>query len=187
MSSSGEGDLDEILRTLQAFPESEDGWNRLFRVVWPYLLAAALRSLGSSYRASAPDIAQEVFLQLARAPLFDRFQDGKRLRNYLATVTRSRAYDFLRREGRITPTAALDELSELAVETEAADAYESSALLRGIRASLSAADRDLLDRMLLGYSRPELAEQLGISEVAARVRVHRLRLRVQAYIDDHQT
>jgi RNA polymerase sigma factor (sigma-70 family) len=143
-----------------------------------------VRTLGPAHAESAKDIGQEVFLQLARAPLFERFENGKRLRAYLATVTRNRAYDYLRREGRITPTAAMDELTELAIEAEAADAYASNALLGAIRAILSATDRDLLDRLLLGYSAPEVASQLEISDVAARVRIHRLRARIQTYIEE---
>ncbi|HEX6913226.1 MAG TPA: hypothetical protein VF142_22635, partial [Longimicrobium sp.] len=84
--------------------------------------------------------------------------------------------------GKIIPTDSMVELAEIAIQAEAADAYETSTLLRDIRAMLSIADRDLLDRVLLGYSSQELAQHLEISDVAARVRLHRLRSRIEEFL-----
>lgn len=45
---------------------------------------------------------------------------------------------------------------------------------------LDAEDRQLVELRLQGYSSPEIAERLGISAVAARVRLTRLRFKLQA-------
>lgn len=174
---------DELLAALQAEPQSEEHWTALYGLLAPYLLAVAFRALGIDHGASAHDILQETFAQLARAPVFSRFEDFARLRAYLSTVAVSRAYDLLRREGRTRTNVRIEAAIHEDIRQSAEDIYAASELLGRIHSRLSTSDRELLDQVLWGNGAPEIAERFGITPVTARVRLHRLRNRIGAIIN----
>lgn len=172
--------VDAALADLQANPGSQAAWDTLYRLLWPFLVASAYRIVGAD---NAEDVAQDAFLALMRTPLLERFANGARLRAYLGTAVRHRSYDLIRRERRLVPADELEELATASIEAELEEVYQADELLSRIRDSLSPADRNLLDRVLLGFSAQEIAEQVEITYVAARVRVYRLRERIQGYLD----
>lgn len=126
-------------------------------------------------RALAEDIVSETFVRvLTRAPHIET----KTARAYLLAVARNAFLDGVRRkprsaplsdnleEARIDPDSRLDDRARLAAVLRALDR-----LPEGTRAAfLLRVDHDL------PYT--EIASALGISVAAAKVRVHRARLRI---------
>lgn len=125
------------------------------------------------------DLTQEVlgrvYLELSRG----RFRGDSSLETYARSVARNTCLEYLRRERPMAP-----------LEAERPAAHASSPETRLLRAeqvdrafhaleSLPRSSLDLL-RMIfverLGYT--EIALQLGVSESALRVRLHRCRLRI---------
>jgi RNA polymerase sigma factor (sigma-70 family) len=175
-------ELDAILPRLQADPEAHAGWSALHGTLWTYLVTVAHRILGPDHGAMAPDVVQDVFTRFSRAPLFSRFSNGASLRAYLAKATRNRAYDVLRSTHLLEPLDEVEELFALAQQAEVEERLQADELLLAIRKGLKPADRDLLDRLLLGHSTQEIAADLGLDYVAARVRIHRLRKRIDGQL-----
>jgi RNA polymerase sigma factor (sigma-70 family) len=171
--------IEEALEALQMDPRSDQHWIALHDLLRPFILATAYRILGPTFAAQAQDIAQETFLQLWRAPVFDQFQNTAKLRGYLRTVAQNRAIDFLRTQGRTPPNISLGGDFYLDLKATADEYYAADELMRRLNRALNPSDRKLLDLVLLGYAAPEVAAHLEISDVAARVRLHRLRDRIR--------
>ena len=176
-------DPDRLLDALKAEPESDTHWNLLYGTLAPYLLTVAHRILGVEHGHAAEDVVQETWTQLARAPIFSRFATFAKLRSYAALVTQSRAYDQLRRSRRSSRDAEILALFEHEVRAYVEEVYAADEMLNHLRSNLRAGDQEILDEVLRGGGATEIARVLGISAATARVRLHRLRLRVRALLD----
>lgn len=89
------------------------GWGRLVMTFGPIIYRWA-RSSGVR-EADAQDIMQDVFATLARSiDQFERQKESGSFRAWLATITRSRVRDFLRKEARhVPPTGGTDALQQM--------------------------------------------------------------------------
>jgi RNA polymerase sigma factor (sigma-70 family) len=161
-------------------PSDEEAWNIVYRGLWPTVFATAYRIL-SGDRAEAEDVAQTVFIRLVRGDTINRIRDEIHLRAYLAKMARLTAIDHLRmRYTAKRDTILLDTFVDPGVSPEIS--LERDDLLEKMGQKLSVPDQQLLEFLLHGYSGAEIAGQLGITHVAVRVRLHRLRQRLAAYL-----
>jgi RNA polymerase sigma factor (sigma-70 family) len=132
------------------------------------------RMVGST---TADDLTQTSFLSVVRSR--DRFQRGARFRPWLYAIASNAARDHLRR-ARFEQPADDGELPEQAVETPLPD----PALKKAVHAALAQLPLQQREAILLhrfeGFSFSEIAETLGLSESAVKVRAHRgyVRLRL---------
>ncbi len=131
------------------------------------------------------DLAQETFLKAWRA--LDRFDGRAPLEHWLARIAVRVALDHLRRQKRRPAEVALSELGQEALEwlgadepRPAPDAPAAAELLDVAMSRLSPADRVVLTLLELEErSVKDIAQLLGVSAVAVRVRALRARRRLR--------
>ncbi len=148
----------------------EAAFTELFARLSPAVLGFVVRMLRD--RALAEDVVQTTFLSVVRGR--GRFEDGQKVRPWVFTIAANAARDALRyRARRPEATTANGRLLDGSTQPNHADPLvirevESAiaALPEGQRAAV------LLHRLSgLGFS--EIAEILGVSVSAAKVRAHR--------------
>jgi RNA polymerase sigma factor (sigma-70 family) len=166
----------ENLMVTQVASELEE----LYRAHHSRVLKAAYRVTGSM--ADAEDVAQSVFLRLARKEI-DRSRITN-LESYLHRAAVNAALDLIRSRG-----------NREAVPVEAADVLEANASLSPERAHSSSELRDWLRRELAqinpraaemftlryieGRDNPEIAEMMQTSQAVVAVTLHRTRARLK--------
>lgn len=188
MSDAEPDSVDAALERLGLSATDAAAWAVLFRRTWPYVLGLSRSFLGRSTRlAAAEDVAQEVFLLLARALHRGRLRrprDEAELRVLLLVMTRNHAADALRREHR----RRRDTGRQLALTGEGpatsgsaspAAPLEHRELLDKLLARLGSGDRQLVLLLLDGYSPADAARQLGISLKTVRRRQQHIRTVLQ--------
>ena len=125
-------------------------------------------------RALADDLTADAFVRLWTAPGEVRLPT---IRAYLCTIVRNLYVSHLRKARRV---AVLDEALPDPVDRVVAPLErrsETEAAWRAL-AMLSAADREALLMRVADMSYAEIAESLNITVAAAKVRIHRARVRV---------
>ena len=125
-------------------------------------------------QALADDLTADAFVRLWTAPGEIRMPT---IRAYLCTIVRNLHVSHFRKTRR---TTALDESMPDPVDRVAAPVErrsEAAAALRAM-ATLSADDRTALSMRVAGLSYAEIAQALDITVTAAKVRIHRARVRV---------
>jgi len=136
--------------------------------------------------ALAEEVFQDTFLTAWRNA--DRWRGEGSVRNWLLGMARRKAAHTWRR--RVGEPAEHEPLHELGLaagwgadpEAAASAAEDREALLRAL-AMLSETDQTILGLCdLEGHSGPEAAQLLGLTANAARVRLHRARLRLMAVL-----
>jgi RNA polymerase sigma factor (sigma-70 family) len=138
-------------------------------------LRVARRLVRSS--AEAEDLTQTAILNVLRHA--NNIEDSAHVKAYLLTAVRNLWRNQLRQRGRrrFVGADAADHLAseDLGPEEQALNLLDA-ALARVAFASLSRTSQQILSlRYIHGFGFVELAEQLGISPVAARQRAHRAR------------
>jgi RNA polymerase sigma-70 factor (ECF subfamily) len=125
-------------------------------------------------RALADDLTADAFVRLWTAPGEIRMPT---VRAYLCTIVRNLHISHFRKERR---TTALDESVPDPVDRVAAPVERRSEAAAAVRAmaTLSVDDRAALSMLVAGLSYVEIAQALGITVTAAKVRIHRARVRV---------
>ncbi len=91
---------------------------------------------------------------------------------WIVAITRNKMIDEIRRRGRRTevPIDGLLDILEAPGQDDASNTYDAGRILDG----LSGKARDIVKSIAIdGYSTREVAERLGMSEVAVRVQLHR--------------
>jgi RNA polymerase sigma factor (sigma-70 family) len=174
--------LDEVVRKLVSTPKNNEAWEELFCLTWPYVLALAHRHLSGPRRASdAEDLAQEVFLKLARVWHAGQVKarDGNALLAILAVTTRQLSIDRARHQHRLRRDSS-KEVSTQSV-AEPADIFDGpseaewSDLLRVVSCELSADERQILDMRLQGYELAEIAGRLGVGTRTTERKLFRIK------------
>jgi RNA polymerase sigma-70 factor (ECF subfamily) len=129
----------------------------------------------------AEDLLQEAFLRLydRRA----RFKPGSRFAPWLYAIAHHLAIDALRRERRLIP---LDDVPEGATASTLCDDLVRAEVAGAVRVAIAALPVDqrvaLVLREYEGFSYREIADIVGCREEAARVRCHRARLALKAWL-----
>jgi RNA polymerase sigma factor (sigma-70 family) len=120
--------------------------------------------------AAADDVTQTTFLSVVRSR--GRFQAGARFRPWLYAIASNAARDHVRRARFEQPTDSGD-LPEQVTEDVLPDPALEAAVQRAL-AQLPLAQREaILLHRFQGFSFAEIAETLGLTESAVKVRAHR--------------
>jgi RNA polymerase sigma-70 factor (ECF subfamily) len=141
----------------------------VFRVHQPRLLRF-LRSLGPAY---AEDVAQQVWLEVARA--LPRFEgDAEDFRRVLYTIARRRMIDAFRASGRRLDDPAGDDLPEATAPDGPEVHLDRVAWAEAVLRRLPASQAEVVVlRVIEGFSVDEVAEMTGRSPGSVRVLAHR--------------
>jgi RNA polymerase sigma-70 factor, ECF subfamily len=166
----------ETIMVTQAATELEE----VFRAHQACVLKAAYRVTGSM--ADAEDVAQSVFLRLARGTV-----DHSRISNLQSYLHRSAvnaALDLIRSRGHreVVPVEVADELHcnpSLSPE-RAHSSMEIKNWLRGELAKLSPRTAEMFTlRYIEGLDNPEIARMMNTSQAVVAVTLHRTRARLK--------
>ncbi len=130
-------------------------------------------------QSTADDLTQNTFLSVVRSA--DRFQRGARFRPWLYAIASNAARDFVRRARFEQPT---DDgvLPEQGVEPNLPD----PSLEKAVHAALAQLPVQQREAIFLhrfeGFSFGEIAEALGLTESAVKVRAHRGYVRLRSLL-----
>ena len=129
----------------------------------------------------AQDLVQQTFLHLHRARA--DFREGATLRPWLYTIASNVRRMHFRTKGRKPETALDPDVHPPAVDPDASTVQER--LVRRALDQLDAGQRDVLVlHWYEGLSYPEVAQVLGISPSAAKVRAHRAMKRLKSMLEE---
>lgn len=154
----------------------------LFERYAPLLLRAMLREL--FVREEANDLVQQTFLQLHRARR--DFDPGQKLKPWVFTIAMNLKREYFRRKKR-RPERSLDAESvpEPAVAARGAEQVEARRTLSKALADLPADQREVIElHWFDGLEFPEVAEVVGASVSAVKVRAHRGYVRLRLALGD---
>lgn len=179
----------ESLRALGVDRRDNEGWRAIIRLSFPIALATANRILRGNLDL-AKEASWQAFARIARYAdfqLLSLMEPGAFLR-YLKQITRRTSYDLLRLLARFSPEvqsdlSLLDETFQSNAPTPE-QTLQADELRAEIVAILDPLEQRLLNLVLEGFSLTEMGEGLGISYVAAGVRLHRLREKIRNYLKD---
>lgn len=141
----------------------------------------------------ARDVVQEAYLRAWSA--LPRFRGDAQFSTWMYRITANAAYSATKRSRR-QRTESLDTIpdpTELRIDARPEEAAESAALLARLEGALDELPPKLRVLVVLkdvyGLSHEEIAEELGISVAAAKVRLHRGRkkLRDLLYEDERRS
>jgi len=146
----------------------------------------ARRLVGDPHMAS--DVAQEALIRAWRA--LPRFRGDSRLSTWLYRITVNTAWTHKKRAGRNRATSIDDHLDVAA--PAGADHPEVAGEILELRGRLRLALDRLPDAQrevvvlkdIYGWSHSEIAESMGISVTAAKVRLHRARARLARDLEE---
>lgn len=170
----------------QAFEELVRRHQRLvFNIIYHYL----------GQREVVEDLAQEVFLKVFRT--LGTFDPSRPLAPWISRITANCCLDQLRRRKRRRVTLFSDlsrdeerqveEVFDQSVHGEGltvTEAEDSLKLLESLMGILNKKDRMVFTlRELEGQSYAEIAEAMGVSELAVRIRVSRARRKLQERLE----
>lgn len=184
--------LDEAVVKLTSTPRDSTAWEQLFILTWPYVLALAHRYLRGPHHlnlADAEDLAQEVFLKLARAWHARQIEvrDGNALRTLLAVMTRRLAIDNVRSQRRlrrdIRKEVPTQDMAEPADTSTGMSEVEWEDLLRMVARQLTEDERRVLEMRLQGYEVTEIATRLDVATRTIERRLARLRKLLQRHLN----
>lgn len=169
--SPGEGERDAL-------------WHRFHH----RLVIVGMRRLGS--RADAEDAAQETLQRVTRALNENRLREAEALPGFVLQTAVHVCQQWLRKRGR--EHRALDGYAQEPSNTEVASHAltgliddERRKVVRGALNSLPADERYLLEQLYVQDADPQqLAERLGITPGALRVRKHRILKRLSELLRD---
>jgi RNA polymerase sigma factor (sigma-70 family) len=168
---------------MSAYAAGDDG---AFRVIFeryaPVLLRAMLREL--YVREEANDLVQQTFLQLHRARR--DFDSGQKLKPWVFTIAMNLKREYFRRKKR-RPERSLeaDTAPEPAVAARGAEQVEARRSLMRALEQLPADQREVIElHWFEELEFPEVAEVVGASVSAVKVRAHRGYVRLRATLGD---
>lgn len=128
------------------------------------------------------DLRQEIVFQLWRS--FDRFEGKSKFSTWMYRVAINTAITYLKKEKRRVDKEVLNDQITLAL-TDETDQKESQ-LVHFYKAvqQLNKIEKALILLFIEGLSHKEIAENLGLTEVNARVKLNRTKKRIQKIIKD---
>jgi RNA polymerase sigma factor (sigma-70 family) len=157
-----------------------------FRVIFeryaPLLMRAMLREL--YMREEANDLVQQTFLQLHRARA--DFDPAQKLKPWVFTIAMNLKREYFRRKKR-RPERSFDQESaiEPAVAALGAARVEARHTLARVMADLPADQREVIElHWFDGLEFPEVAQVVGASVSAVKVRAHRGYVRLRQALGD---
>jgi RNA polymerase sigma factor (sigma-70 family) len=139
--------------------------------------------------ADAEDLAQEVFLRLARAwhAMQIEARDGATLRALLAVMTRRLAVDWMRRGRRlrrdVRKEASVQSVADPAVESPAMAEVDWADLMHTVARRLADDERSVLDLRIQGYEVLQIASRLGLASRTVERKLARVRQVLRPYLE----
>ena len=176
-------ELSELDRLVLAARDGDrSAFDELVRRTYVDTYTLAMRL--TAHEEDARDVVQETYLRAWKG--LDGFRGDAQFSTWLYRITANTAYTTVRRRRRHRADALdamVEEPVETRIEAQPEDAAEQSALL----AELSVAVEQLPPKLrvlvvlkdVYGLSHEEIADELGISVAAAKVRLHRGRRRLR--------
>ena len=159
----------------ELFAAYRAGDRAAFQELWTRYAPALCRLMRKQVRRSEDvnDLVQQTFLQLHRAR--NDFREGARLRPWLYTIALNLRREYWRRMGRRRESPVeLDERMLPTVEQADIVAKENAAAVRKALSTLSDGQREVIElHWFEGFSFPEVAQIVGASLSAVKVRAHR--------------
>jgi RNA polymerase sigma-70 factor, ECF subfamily len=181
---------DELARLVSAAREGDrPAFDELVRRTYVDTYTLALRL--TAHEEDARDVVQESYLRAWKG--LPQFRGDARFSTWMYRITANTAYTVVKRRRRHrveSLDAMIEDPVELRPGAQPEDAAESAALLDRLAVGLDELPPKLRVLVVLkdiyGLSHEEIAEELGISVPAAKVRLHRgrKRLRDLLYDDD---
>jgi RNA polymerase sigma-70 factor, ECF subfamily len=151
-----------------------------------YTLAVRL----TANEEDARDVVQEAYLRAWKG--IKRFRGDAQFSTWLYRITANAAYTLVqkRRRRRTEPLETVDEPVEAAVGAQPEAAAESALLLEQLSDAVAELPPKLRALVVLkdvyGLSHDDIAEELGISVAAAKVRLHRARKKLRDRLFEEQ-
>lgn len=177
-------ELGVALGRLRQSPSDDGAWRSIYRRLWPFVLAVAYRRVKDN--GIAQDIAQDVFVRIARLRPYDRIKDPEQFRAYVwrmaVNVANSYARSARRRERGLNALWDWSGREPWVAPASSDDRLVFEELLRLAHDTVEPQDRKLLGLLLEGRPLADVASELGLTYSAAGVRLHRLRQRLRKYL-----
>ena len=128
------------------------------------------------------DLYQEIVFQLWKS--YQKFEGKSQFSTWLYRVSLNTALTFLKNENRKPDNAFLHENLELAVEETQQKEIQIDFLYKAVH-ELNPVEKALIFLFLEGQSHKEIATNLGITEVNARVKLNRTKEKLQQIIKNY--
>ena len=129
------------------------------------------------------DVTQMVFIKMFRR--LGRLRDPAVFESWLFTLARNTGLDFLRRRSCRPSTVALDDtVYQIADPSSSTATTEILAALDRALTRLSDVDRGLVTQFVAGDSYGEIAQRAGLSLATVKVRLHRVRPFLRAWVGE---
>jgi RNA polymerase sigma-70 factor (ECF subfamily) len=151
-----------------------------------YTLAVRL----TANEEDARDVVQEAYLRAWKG--IGRFRGDAQFTTWLYRITANCSYTLVqkRRRRRVEPLEPGDEPIEMALEAQPEAAAESAAMMGQLSAAVAELPPKLRSIVVLkdvyGLSHEAIADELGISVAAAKVRLHRGRKKLRDALYEEQ-
>jgi RNA polymerase sigma-70 factor (ECF subfamily) len=179
--TSGEVQWAEEQLLARARAGDREAFGDLVRRYQDTVYTLALRLVGPDLAA---DVAQEALLRAWRA--LPRFRGEAAFATWLHRITVNTAWTMRRRARRQAADPLEADIEDRAQPPEqAGEMVEVRAGLRRALAALTPGQRSVVVlRDVYGWSNAEAARELGITEITAKVRLHRARLRLRVLLEE---
>lgn len=175
-----DGVTDEELMQRYVADGDRAAFEALFRRHGPRLRGFFLRSVGDA--TVAQDLVQQTFLHVHRAR--HDFQPGRPLKPWLYTIAVNVRRELYRRRGR-KPETQLDPERHPTPSVQPDTSSPEERLVRRALADLPDGQREVvLLHWYEGWSFREIAEMVGASHSAVKVRAHRAYKKLRAALED---
>ena len=183
MPTDGKPESDvEIERLVAAAREGDrEAFDELVRRTYVDTYTLAIRLTANE--EDARDVVQEAYLRAWKG--IGRFRGDSKFSTWLYRITANSAYTLVqkRRRRRTEPIESADEPIELAPEAQPEAAAESAVVMEQLSDAVAQLPPKLRSIVVLkdvyGLSHEAIAEELGISVAAAKVRLHRGRKKLR--------
>jgi RNA polymerase sigma-70 factor (ECF subfamily) len=176
--------VEDELKELIAKAKQGDraAFDELVKATYQKVHGLALRLTGNEH--DADDVVQDTYVRAFRS--LRKFRGDARFSTWLHRITANSASTFMGRRQRDSRHDDIDSVIDLADRREANDpefALQNGAVGARLRRALDNLPERLRNVVVLrdvhGMSHREIAEELDISEAAAKVRLHRARARLR--------
>lgn len=176
--------MEDELKDLIAQAKQGDraAFDELVKATYQRVHGLALRLTGNEH--DADDVVQDTYVRAFRS--LRKFRGDARFSTWLHRITANSASTFMGRRQRHSRHDDIDAVIDLADHREANDpefALQNGAVGQRLRRALDNLPERLRNVVVLrdvhGMSHREIAEELEISEAAAKVRLHRARARLR--------
>lgn len=133
------------------------------------------------------DLFQEIVLQLWRS--YDSFQGNSKISTWMYRVALNTAITLFRKTKKSPETYGMDEDMELRLQSRSEDTdsrQDEVSLLYHVIKQLPSVERAIVTMYLDDLPYRDIAENLGISEVNARVKMNRLKKTIKKMMERHE-